>query len=198
MVSFTPSKNGFNTLARNKGFTLVELLVVISIIAILSVVGITVFSGVQTSARDAKRKADIDAIYTALEIYYSVNGRYPEVNASCTSGTTSACNNYFYSTAGSSWISALVPNYMRQVPVDPKNNAGAPWTNGNYSYAYGNVGPTGQYYDLTTQLENTSDSARCGVKNYKFFWNNQSWCPYYSNQIYEKSPPGPSGSTAWP
>lgn len=52
-----------------KGFTLIELLVVISIIAILSVVGITVFTGVQKSARDVKRRGDIDAIASAMEVH---------------------------------------------------------------------------------------------------------------------------------
>ena len=50
-----------------KGFTLIELLVVIAIIAILAVVGITVFSGQQQTARDARRKSDIQAIAQALE-----------------------------------------------------------------------------------------------------------------------------------
>lgn len=51
----------------NKGFTLVELLVVVAIIAILSVIGLTVFTGAQANARDARRKADIDAIANAIE-----------------------------------------------------------------------------------------------------------------------------------
>lgn len=53
-----------------RGFTLIELLVVITIIAILAVIGLTVFSGVQRNARDAKRKADIDAISNAMEAHY--------------------------------------------------------------------------------------------------------------------------------
>ncbi len=61
---------------KQSGFTLVELLVVISIIAILSVIGITVFSGVQKSARDARRRADIDSITKALEVNIDPAGKY--------------------------------------------------------------------------------------------------------------------------
>lgn len=68
-----------------KGFTLVELLVVISIIAILSVIGITVLSGVQKSARNSKRISDMKAIALALEIYYNDpvnNSAYPNSGGS--------------------------------------------------------------------------------------------------------------------
>lgn len=50
-----------------RGFTLVELLVVVAIIAILSVIGLTLFTSAQANARDARRKSDIDAIANALE-----------------------------------------------------------------------------------------------------------------------------------
>lgn len=72
---FLPSK--LLKSSNNKGFTLVELMVVVSIIAILSVVGVTVYSGIQTKAQDAKRRADIDAISNAIEVHFdSAAGKY--------------------------------------------------------------------------------------------------------------------------
>lgn len=52
---------------RNKGFTLVELLVVISIIAILATISITVFSAAQGNARDGKRRSEISSIAKSIE-----------------------------------------------------------------------------------------------------------------------------------
>lgn len=64
----------------NKGFTLVELMVVISIIAILSVVGMVVYSKVQKNTRDARRHADIDAIASALEVKHNETNSYAIVS----------------------------------------------------------------------------------------------------------------------
>lgn len=63
---------------RWSGFTLIELLIVIAIISILSVVGIVLFTGVQKGARDAKRRADVDAIVKVYEMKFSA-GEYYEV-----------------------------------------------------------------------------------------------------------------------
>lgn len=50
-----------------KGFTLIELLVVISIIAILSIIGMVVFTNVLKMARSQRVKADFDAMYKNIE-----------------------------------------------------------------------------------------------------------------------------------
>lgn len=63
-----------------KGFTLVELLVVISIIGLLSTLAVVSLSAARNRARDAKRLADMSSIRSALELVASNNamGYYPE------------------------------------------------------------------------------------------------------------------------
>jgi len=62
---------------KNKGFTLIELLVVIAIIAILAGVVVASTGNARAKARDARRVSDLQAIATALGMYYSKNGAYP-------------------------------------------------------------------------------------------------------------------------
>lgn len=56
---------------KKSGFTLVELLVVVSIISILAVVGLVIFFGTQSRARDATRKSDLKTISEALELSFN-------------------------------------------------------------------------------------------------------------------------------
>jgi prepilin-type N-terminal cleavage/methylation domain-containing protein len=60
-----------------KGFTIVELLIVIVVIAILAALVLNTFTGAQKRARDAQRQTDVNAIATQLEVYYNDNGGYP-------------------------------------------------------------------------------------------------------------------------
>ena len=70
-----------------KGFTLLELLVVIGIIGVLVALATVAYSATQKSGRNARRKQDLVAIQNALEQYYSENSfKYPP--ASCSDADT--------------------------------------------------------------------------------------------------------------
>lgn len=60
-----------------KGFTLPELLVVMSIIGTLATVGTVSYSSARASARDVKRVSDLKQVQTALELYFENNSSYP-------------------------------------------------------------------------------------------------------------------------
>jgi prepilin-type N-terminal cleavage/methylation domain-containing protein len=74
----TTSEEGFEEKVRkNLGFTIVELLTVMSILAILMAIAVPVFLGAR---ENANRGADISAMNTlrsALQLYYTDNGQYP-------------------------------------------------------------------------------------------------------------------------
>src|SRR3990167_11133348 len=94
-----------------RGFTLIELLVVISIIGILVGFGTVAFDNALEKGRDTKRKNDLTAVKTALELYFYDHHQYP---APAGGGSSSD------STQDTNWITELVSgNYINQLPVDP-------------------------------------------------------------------------------
>ena len=121
--------------AKNKqrGFTIVELLIVIVVIAILAAITIVAFNGIQKRGSDSQRKSDIAAITKALELYYIDNGRYPAGSGSTT------INNSWSTTADTSWqnlATALAP-YAVKLPTDPTSTPAVAVTGGTgYNYAY--------------------------------------------------------------
>ncbi len=52
-----------------KGFTLIELMVVIALVAVLTSIGFAAFNGIQSKTRDSKRKQDLKQLSIALELY---------------------------------------------------------------------------------------------------------------------------------
>lgn len=176
------------------GFTLIELMVAMSVIAVLSTIAFTSYSNAQKSARDARRKADLNQINLYLQYYYSDNGQYPQAG-NCNGGVGfqpgyGPC--IVNSTAGTTWIPAL-STYASRLPIDPLNTGSPPQSAGNFSYAYGNVSADGQHYDLYTQLENTQDADRCELKHWMSLTGitgPTDWCPSGTTvkYIYEASP----------
>lgn len=133
-------------LGNSTGFTLLEMLVVIGIIAILVTLGFSSYSTVQKSARDAKRKSDLEQIRAALEMYSTNNNTYP----------VGAWDNL------SSLISPVT--YLQSLPADPKNPT--------YTYYYSS---SGSDYVLGTYLETGSGSCggSCSASDCNYCLNSQ-------------------------
>ena len=70
-----PLKKG--EVLKQKGFTLFELLVSISIIAVLTAVSVVSFGGLNKKTRDARRVADLEKIRVALESARQIGNTYP-------------------------------------------------------------------------------------------------------------------------
>lgn len=70
-----------HSLKRLHGFTIVEALITITIIAIVSSIAIVAYNSVQTRTRDDTRAGDIAVIVNALEDYYRKNRDYPANDA---------------------------------------------------------------------------------------------------------------------
>lgn len=113
---------------KNTAFTLVELMVTISIIGILSAITMISFSSSKAKARDTERVGEIQAIATALELYYSKYKYYPNL------------------------VSVLVPNYLPSEPKDPSTGQGYKYV----SFKADNLSSC-SFYHLGAKLESFTE-----------------------------------------
>ena len=143
------------------GFTLIELLVVIAIIGMLASFAIASFNSAQAKGRDSRRKADLNAVKTALELAKQDcrgGSWYPLGTGGSVEGNRYAFLGFYLKNTNL--------NYIKIVPLDPLNG------DVNYYYGYTNstitldvcTETTGAMtrdgsteYRLTARLENTSD-----------------------------------------
>lgn len=132
------------TVRSSKAFTLIELLIVISIIGILVALSVFGLQGARESARDARRKSDLESIRSGIETYRSDCNSYPLALPSSGSPLV-----------GSGSGNCLNTNtYMSAVPSDP--TAGR-----NYLYS-----SDGTVYSICASLENSSAPAvSCGASS---------------------------------
>ena len=63
---------------KKKGFTFIEILVVVTIIATLTAIGTVSYIQVSKQSRDTKRKDDLQTLQKEFEIFYQMNSNYPE------------------------------------------------------------------------------------------------------------------------
>ena len=126
--------------SKKNGFTFVELLVVMAIIALLSSIILAQLNKSRMKSRDARRIADVKQIQLALSLYYNDNGVYPS------SPLSSAAN--------------FVPNYISTLPKDPSSQLDYAYAGlqGYAPTASGGAKPCGSYH-LGAKLEDTGNNA---------------------------------------
>jgi len=123
-----------------KGFTLVELLIVMAVIAILIGIAVPSFRGMQMEANRTASQGNLQAIKLAFEAYYKNNGCYPT----------------YTSPTGTEWqteITGSNPPLLEVVPTDPVNGQ-------SYQLM---KSPNGMYYIVYSTGEDQTHS--CGVMN---------------------------------
>ena len=131
------------------GFTIVELLIVIVVIAILAAISVVSYNGIQTRAENSKTVAAVQAYKKALLQYATVNGSYPTTGGRCLGdtypvldgGTSDGCR---YSTAilpnsaGALMVTELTPYLGGSFPMPSTkilyNSSGTGYVG---SYLYG-------------------------------------------------------------
>ncbi len=112
------------SLAATRGFTLIEIIVVVAVISVLMMVVMASLSQARASARDKERLANLKQMQAAVEMYAGVNGRYPPA---CGNSTSWRGNNANYGNCAE-YITGI-SNIMSPLPVDPKGTA-------EYGYLY--------------------------------------------------------------
>lgn len=120
------------------GFTLVELLITISIIAVLSAIALIAYTSFIKSSRDAKRQSDVKVIQSALEQFHADQKYYPSAI-----------------TFGSSLVFGS-KIYLTKVPKDPRSPTQ------EYAYAPSNcTGSACTGYCLSAKLEGADLPDEC-------------------------------------
>jgi len=138
---------------KKEGFTLIEILIVVAIIAILASVVLVGLGPTQQAGRDARRISDLSEVQNGLELYYNKCGYYPgassATDASCDAAAPGTDPVAAYNNMAGELVSLGIG--ISSVPVDPNNTS-------PHQYTYATNGASGSSYVLGAVLENTNNS----------------------------------------
>ena len=125
---------------RDSGWTLIELLIVITLVMILATLALTQYRGSITAAKEAALKSDLFLMRDAIDQYYADKGRYPE-----------------------SLQTLVSESYLRAIPKDPFTNSSDTWQTVNAEPEPGMTSTTTGIYDVKSGADGVAtDGSRYG------------------------------------
>jgi prepilin-type N-terminal cleavage/methylation domain-containing protein len=145
-----------------KGFTLIEVLVVTSILGLIASVLLVALNDARSRGRDAKRVADLRQVYVATEQYYDKFNIYPQYPDLHSTDSTANWGLLITMLVSANFLAAEQLNYPEEIGVVPTAQAAGPNNYQDISYPnkkYGYMVRNGKYqFSLRAQLENTDSS----------------------------------------
>jgi general secretion pathway protein G len=125
-----PASTGTRRVASQAGFTLMEIMIVMALIATLAGVGLSMYGNSVTRAKEATLKEDLFRMRDAIDQYYADKNKYPAT------------------------LEALVSDkYLRAVPVDPFTLSAETWQTTMSELEAGNVATEPGIYDVKSGSE---------------------------------------------
>ncbi len=109
----------FNRTKSRKGFTLIEVLIVVAIIGILTAILVVNYNEARKNSRDKVRKSDLKSLQLALELYKAQNGQYPAAGCGAPAWAGPGPHSASWGTSCDEYIVGLVPEYLPALPRDP-------------------------------------------------------------------------------
>jgi prepilin-type N-terminal cleavage/methylation domain-containing protein len=164
-----------------KGFTLVELLVVMAIIAVMSSVVLAALSNARERSRDAKRIADFRQIKNALELFYDQTGQYPQSPGHATwSGHWAYFSECLEEGTNCGFTVSNYEPVISKVPQDPSRTTNDPFADGaTYYPGYPTGCSDGQGYRIAAYLEGSNEALENDYDG--SFYNNNGGCADANN-----------------